>query len=392
MPPRPPSRAADGDTRGTHAAGSRQGLGPPPSAGIIAVPLRCSPRLAASDSIRALVGLCLPLAVACGDSGGSHGGGTGNAEDSGSSPMCGNLILESGEACEGATLPVGCDPATCSPEPGYACEVGYDPGTQAVTSTCTALPACGNGVVEGDEECDDGNLVIGDGCTEFCTKETPKAMCGDGMVEGDEECDDGSDNSDTMPDACRTDCTAHRCGDGVIDTDEGCDDGNTDDADGCPGDCQATPEVCDNGTDDDGDALVDCDDPDCAADPACACGDDDYEDDDGFDTPADAGSGSDASAAICAADLDFYGPFSGMTDPTGCTFTVTVSATRVPLDVAIFDATDGSAPLLSGPLAAPGSIAFDADAAAFGGDYEVRFTTTSTTEGTYTFSVALECT
>ncbi len=37
-------------------------------------------------------------------------------------------------------------------------------------------------------------------------------------------------------------------------------------------------EICDNGTDDDGDALVDCEDPDCLADPACitetafACG------------------------------------------------------------------------------------------------------------------------
>jgi len=29
-------------------------------------------------------------------------------------------------------------------------------------------------------------------------------------------------------------------------------------------------EVCDNGTDDDHDGLVDCDDRDCAADPACA--------------------------------------------------------------------------------------------------------------------------
>jgi hypothetical protein len=43
--------------------------------------------------------------------------------------------------------------------------------------------------------------------------------CGNGVVEGDEECDDGDANSDTEPDACRTDCSEHRCGDGVVDTD-----------------------------------------------------------------------------------------------------------------------------------------------------------------------------
>jgi len=48
--------------------------------------------------------------------------------------------------------------------------------------------------------------------------------CGNGEVEGTEQCDDGPANSDTVPDACRTDCTNPRCGDGVVDTGEGCDD------------------------------------------------------------------------------------------------------------------------------------------------------------------------
>lgn len=43
------------------------------------------------------------------------------------------------------------------------------------------------------------------------------AECGDGIVQGSEECDDGAQNSDTLPNACRTDCTLPRCGDGVID-------------------------------------------------------------------------------------------------------------------------------------------------------------------------------
>src|SRR5687768_13895060 len=36
---------------------------------------------------------------------------------------------------------------------------------------------CGNGDVEGDEDCDDGNTESGDGCSAFCVIEDP---CGDG--------------------------------------------------------------------------------------------------------------------------------------------------------------------------------------------------------------------
>ena len=35
-----------------------------------------------------------------------------------------------------------------------------------------------------------------------------------------EDCDNGSANSDTLPDACRTDCSRAHCGDGVKDTGE----------------------------------------------------------------------------------------------------------------------------------------------------------------------------
>src|SRR5439155_488416 len=41
--------------------------------------------------------------------------------------------------------------------------------------------------------------------------------CGNGDIDGDEECDDGDDNSDRLPDHCRTDCTAPSCADGVVD-------------------------------------------------------------------------------------------------------------------------------------------------------------------------------
>lgn len=42
--------------------------------------------------------------------------------------------------------------------------------------------------------------------------------CGDGTIDPGEECDDGALNSDTTPDACRTNCQLPSCGDGVEDT------------------------------------------------------------------------------------------------------------------------------------------------------------------------------
>jgi cysteine-rich repeat protein len=76
------------------------------------------------------------------------------------------------------------------------------------------LPACGDGVMDSGEVCDDGNAVDGDGCAADCSS----GPCGNGVVEGDEECDDGADNSDSDPDACRLDCTWHDvCGDATDD-------------------------------------------------------------------------------------------------------------------------------------------------------------------------------
>ena len=50
--------------------------------------------------------------------------------------------------------------------------------------------------------------------------------CGDGVREGNEACDRGASNSDTVADACRTNCALPRCGDGVTDQGEECDDAN----------------------------------------------------------------------------------------------------------------------------------------------------------------------
>lgn len=53
-------------------------------------------------------------------------------------------------------------------------------------------PVCGNGVMEGTEQCDDGNTDSGDGCDSECFNEG--AICGDGMLEGREECEPGVDS------------------------------------------------------------------------------------------------------------------------------------------------------------------------------------------------------
>ena len=64
--------------------------------------------------------------------------------------------------------------------------------------------------------------------------------CGDGIVnQFQEECDDGVSNSDTTPNACRSDCTFPQCGDAIFDDlTEQCDDGNVWNQDGCSTSCQ----------------------------------------------------------------------------------------------------------------------------------------------------------
>jgi cysteine-rich repeat protein len=52
-----------------------------------------------------------------------------------------------------------------------------------------AGPSCGDGIPNGPEACDDGNIVDTDACLTTCVL----AKCGDGVVEaGVESCDDGN--------------------------------------------------------------------------------------------------------------------------------------------------------------------------------------------------------
>jgi len=96
--------------------------------------------------------------------------------------------------------------------------------------------ACGNGIVEAGEQCDDGNAVNTDACRNGCIL----PLCGDGIVDSGEQCDDGNA---VNADACRNGCTLPFCGDGLVDSGESCDGANLGGADcgGCAGTVACTP-------------------------------------------------------------------------------------------------------------------------------------------------------
>ncbi|MFO1518217.1 MAG: DUF4215 domain-containing protein [bacterium] len=156
-----------------------------------------------------------------------------------------------------------------------------------VPDAVTPTSVCGNGVKEGDEECDDNSGCCdlatckfkdeGTSCDDHnnntehdqCNKQhhcvgTPKDTCGDGHVDAGEECDDNDGCCDQTTCKFKTEGTAcddgsvltihdqcddkgkchgemiefHYCGDGKIDAGEDCDDGNTKAGDGCDTSCK----------------------------------------------------------------------------------------------------------------------------------------------------------
>jgi cysteine-rich repeat protein len=175
-------------------------------------------------------------------------------------------------------------------EGNESCDDANDNDSDACRNSCVSA-TCGDGVVQSDvEQCDDGNADNGDACLSSCVV----ASCGDGFTQtGVESCDDGN-NSDT--DACLNTCVSAACGDGF--TQEGveqCDDANQSNTDACLNSCvssvcgdgfvESGVEACDDGNQVDDDACHnDCTAPVCgdgAVDPGEECDDSNTSDNDG---------------------------------------------------------------------------------------------------------------
>lgn len=125
--------------------------------------------------------------------------------------------------------------------PGHRC-VQYDLGW-----TCIA-GGCGDGVVTGNERCDDGNRLDGDGCRSDCASDE---TCGNGVLDAHlgEICDDGDGDTE---DSCPLSCRPATCGDGFVFRGvEHCDGGPN-----CTSWCEFA--TCDNGQADSGEADIDC--------------------------------------------------------------------------------------------------------------------------------------
>lgn len=218
------------------------------------------------------------------------------------------------------------DDTTTTPAPQNGGDAGGDMGPFDLSEF-----VCGDGVTNGDETCDDGNVTAGDGCSSTCQVEDGwictdagcmlAEACGNGVADDGEGCDDGNtDAGDGCSDTCSLEagwvcptageaCMPAGCGDGFAVDDEECDDNNMNDGDGCSAACEVEDGwVCVGATDciaqQCGDGIV-------AGDEAC---------DDGN---ADAGDG-------CAADCLSVEPNFICTNPgMACESTVVCGNRRV---------------------------------------------------------------
>ena len=93
-----------------------------------------------------------------------------------------------------------------------------NPNGDALWTVATNI--CGDGLVVGEEICDNADKVLGDGikCLDDCSGSHPGWTCTGG--------------STTTPSVCES-----TCGDGVVVFGEQCDDGDNDSLDGCSDTC-----------------------------------------------------------------------------------------------------------------------------------------------------------
>lgn len=176
----------------------------------------------------------LIVALACG----SHSGGSkdslassdessdtgSSADQSSSSPSSGGTRNSTGGNDTGGNQPSGVSLAACGNgelEGDEDCDDGNSDDGDGCSWRCTLEPAvCGDEEQEPGEQCDDGNLANGDGCDSFCQVERSEPACADGLLEEPEECDDAN----LLPgDGCDDRCRIERCGNHRVDAGEDCD-------------------------------------------------------------------------------------------------------------------------------------------------------------------------
>jgi cysteine-rich repeat protein len=138
--------------------------------------------------------------TACKSGDGCCPSGCTRSTDTDCSKSCGNGVIDPGETCEPAgnnLCPTSCDDAdncTTDLKTGSSANCNLQCTHVLITTPhnndlccpknggnanndSDCVPSCGNGLLEGTEQCDDGNLLNGDGCSSSCTVESPAQIC-----------------------------------------------------------------------------------------------------------------------------------------------------------------------------------------------------------------------
>ena len=177
-----------------------------------------------------------------------EGGGSGSTATSGSGGVGGTTTTASGgtagttsttDTTTTTTTTTDTSTFVCAPGTVEDCysgppaTVGIGPcaeGTQTCSPDGQWLPCVGEVLPAND--CDDNG--VDDDCNGAPDDTLPSCYCGDGDVDGGEQCDDAGDSA-----GCDADCTFPVCGDGTQNkkAGEACDDGNTFDDDACSATC-----------------------------------------------------------------------------------------------------------------------------------------------------------
>ncbi len=154
--------------------------------------------------------------------------------------LCGNGVVDAGESCDDRN---NSDTDTCTNACRIRCLIGTlcpDGRSCPVHGVCPA-GLCGDGRIDAEEQCDDGNTIAGDACSPTCMLRCDAAhACPDGLL-----CEGGACNRCTSSLQCPNGfCVDGHCrgalplcGNGTIESGEVCDDGNGEDNDGCTVGC-----------------------------------------------------------------------------------------------------------------------------------------------------------